>query len=193
MGRLIRGSGVLSTGFLCGPCPSGTSPSPGGHSKDSGHGEYALMSAAICALQTWGALLATLLIGQVELCCLTEAKSRWKTWKTSEAVFSSHPRTVGRTAAQVGAEHARAQAAALVRYDPVFAGGRGSALYLRSRFQQKPRRTLGSSLITSWAPWKGRESKQHFNTTNYLNDFTLTGKLTGQRNHRLVWLFFNTL
>lgn len=50
MGRLIRGSGTLSTGVRCGPCPSGTSPSPGGHSKDSGHDEYALMRAAICAL-----------------------------------------------------------------------------------------------------------------------------------------------
>ncbi|TNN82581.1 hypothetical protein EYF80_007099 [Liparis tanakae] len=50
MGRRMRGSGALSTGVRCGPCPSDTSPSPGGHSKDSGHDEYALMRAAICAL-----------------------------------------------------------------------------------------------------------------------------------------------
>lgn len=45
----------------------------------------------------------------------------------------------------------------LVSYDSVFPGGWGSALYLKSRFQEKPRRTLGSSLIASWAPWTGRE------------------------------------
>lgn len=52
IGRLIRGSGALFTGVRCGPCPSGTSPSPEGHSKDSGHDEYALMRAAICALRS---------------------------------------------------------------------------------------------------------------------------------------------
>ena len=194
MGRRIRGSGTLSTAVLCGPCPSATSPSPGGHSKDSGHDEYALMRAAICALspspKTSRALfffphLLSDKSSQRKVNCRLE--ERWK--KKEKNYRNPHTLTGWAELEQSDVSRGlRGQATDVLRQRRAppcelwfslswWMGG--SALYLRSRFQEKPRRTLGSSLIASWAPWKERERqrererererRQHFNTTYYSN------------------------
>lgn len=61
-----------------------------------------------------------------------------------------------------GRKHRCAQAAApLLSYGSVFPGGWEEALYIwLAGSKKKTRRTLGSSLIVSCAPWKGRERER---------------------------------
>lgn len=152
MGRLMRGSGALSTGVLCGPCPSGASPSPAGHSKDSGHDEYALMRAAMCARSPPRTRDAA-----------PRSRQSWKFWG-SEAWFIWTTAHAQMSAEEFGAQPEMFSSGVSSRWivGSVFSSWKEeeSALYLRSRFQEKPRRTPGSSLIASWAPWKERRERE---------------------------------